>query len=66
MSQREPKIDNAFNQLDAALCLRARAIGEVPLKEYFHEVTPTVRRMLIDGVVFNVVVSLSEEEPKTR
>lgn len=63
---REPKIDNAFAQLDAALCLRSRAIGEVPLKEYFHEVTPTVRRMLIDGVLFNVVMSLSDDEPPTR
>jgi hypothetical protein len=62
MSDRSVDIDKAFSGLDAGLCLRARAMGETPLKAYFHEVTPNVRRLLINDKVFQVVLTLAEDE----
>jgi glucose dehydrogenase len=52
--ERDPRIDDAFKQLDGALCLWARAKGETPMKQYIHEVTPDVRRVLVGDVVFIV------------
>lgn len=62
MSERSIDVDKAYSGLDAGLCLRARAMGEVPLKQYFHEVTPSVRRVIINDKVFNIVLTLAEDE----
>ena len=60
---RDPRLDKAFNELDGALCIWARAKGETPLKQYVHEVTPKSRRVLIGDLVF-LVTLVEDEEPK--
>lgn len=62
---KDPRIDDAFKQLDGALCIWARARGETPMKKYFHEVTPNVRRVIIGDTVFQMILTVpDEEEPK--
>ncbi len=63
---RDPKVDNAFKQLDGALCLWARAKGETPATGYFEEVTPNVRRLLLDGKVFQIILTAPDDEEDTK
>ena len=70
MSERDKDVDQAYKELDGALCIWARAKGETPLKQYFHEVSPNVRRMLLNDKVYQVIVTLADDEkpsetPKT-
>ena len=63
----DKNVDNAFNQLDGALCLWARAKGEQPAAEYFVKSTVNVRKLLLDGKVYQVVITSQdedEEDPK--
>lgn len=62
MSTKIPDVNNVFTQLDAALCLLARAKGETPQKQYFFESTSTVRTLVLDGGKFNIVLTQVEEE----
>lgn len=62
ITHRNEDVDDAFKQLDGALCLWARAKGENPMKQYFHEVTPIHRRMIIGDVVFDVTITLADDE----
>jgi hypothetical protein len=55
-----PDINNVFTQLDAALCLLARAKGDAPQKQYFFEKTPNVRMLVLDGGAYQVVLTLGE------
>jgi hypothetical protein len=57
MSGKTPDVSNVYTQLEAALCLLARAKGENPAKQYFYEVTPGICRLALDGGVFQVVVT---------
>jgi hypothetical protein len=59
-----PDVDGVFTQLDAALCLLARAKGESPAKQYFTATTPNVRRLRLDGAVFQIVLTHVEEDDK--
>ncbi len=59
---RDPKIDDAFTQLDGALCIWSRAKGEQPLKQYIEEVTPNTRRVLIGDTVFVFTVTVAEDQ----
>lgn len=59
---RDPKIDDAFKQLDGALCIWARAKGETPMKQYIHEITPNVRRIIIGDTIFQVILSVPVDE----
>lgn len=61
-SDRDTDVDNAFKQLDGALCIWSRAKGEQPLKQYFHEVTPNVRRMLLDDKIYQVIITVANDE----
>lgn len=58
--ERNQCVNDAFRELDGALCLWARAKGETPLKQYLHEVTPTVRRVLIGDMVFIITPAKDE------
>jgi hypothetical protein len=60
--KKTPDVDNVFKQLDAALCLLARAKGENPAKQYFWNSTPNVAKLLLDGGTYQIV--LTKEEPK--
>lgn len=62
MSTRDPKVDDAFNQLDGALCIWDRAKGESPKKQYFHEVTCNVRRVLIGDTVFQMILTVADDD----
>lgn len=64
MSNRVPDIDNVFTQLDAALCLLARAKGQQPQQTYFVEKTKNVRHLILDGGAFQVVMTVLEPEDK--
>lgn len=59
---RDPGVDDAFKQLDGALCIWARAKGETPLREYFHEVTPNSKRMLLGDKVFLVTIAEAKDD----
>jgi hypothetical protein len=59
---RDKEIDVAFQQLDGALCIWARAKGEQPLPEYFRELTPNVRWLTLDGKTYQVVLTLIEDD----
>lgn len=63
---RDPKVDDAFKQLEGALCIWARAKGESPMKQYFHEVTANVRRVIIGDTVFQMILTVPDEteDPK--
>jgi len=63
---RDPKIEDAFKQLDGALCIWARAKGEQPLKQYFHEVTPFIRRVIIGDVVYQMILSVADDEDQKK
>ena len=56
-----PDVPAVFKQLDAALCLLARAKGENPQKQYFFHSTPSVAKLQLDGGVYQIV--LTQEEP---
>lgn len=58
----EDKVDDAFKQLDGALCIWARAKGESPMKQYIHKMSNNVRRMLIGDNVFQVIITVADEE----
>jgi hypothetical protein len=62
---RDVDVDHAFTQLDAALCLRSVAIGEQRAKQYFDEVTPSTRRVVIDGKAFLVAIMPSSGGEKS-
>jgi len=64
--KRDQKIDEAFKQLEGALCIWARACGETQLKEYCTEMTSGVRRVLIGDEVFEMTLVPidSDEEDK--
>jgi hypothetical protein len=66
MSDRDKDIDQLFKELEGALCIWARAKGESPQKVYFHEVTPNVRRLLFNDKVFQVIVTIPEDEKPTE
>jgi hypothetical protein len=59
-----PDVNNVFTQLDAALCLLARAKGEQSPKQFFFEQTPNVRKLVLDGGTFQVVLTQVEAEEK--
>lgn len=61
-NKRDDKIDSAFEQLEGALCIWARAKGEQPLKKYFYEVMPNVRRMILDNKVYEIVLTVVNDE----
>ena len=63
MSTKIPDVPNVFTQLEAALCLLARAKGESPAKQYFFHSTPNVAKLQLDGGVYQIV--LTREEPET-
>ena len=54
---------SVFTQLDAALCLLARAKGEEPQKEYFWHSTPNVAKMLLDGITYQIAITQEQEVP---
>ena len=54
-------VPNVFTQLEAALCLLARAKGENPQKQYFYNSTPNVAKLQLDGGTYQIV--LTQEEP---
>ncbi len=56
-----PDVSNVFTQLDAGLCLLARAKGESPASQYFFHSTPCVAKLRLDGGVYQIV--LTREEP---
>jgi hypothetical protein len=60
------KVEDAFKQLDGALCIWARAKGETPLKQYFHQVTPNVRRVLIGETVYQMILTVADEEDQKK
>jgi len=62
MTTKHPDVDNVFTQLEAALCLLARAKGETPQQVYFHASTVHVRRLLLDGKIFQVVLTDIDDE----
>lgn len=64
MSERDPRIDSAFKELDGALCIWARAKGENPAPEYFHEVTPNIRRVIIGDAVYQMILTVADEDTK--
>lgn len=64
-NERDPSIDDAFNQLDGALCIWSRAKGETPFRQNFHEVSPNVRRMLLGDKIYQVVITeVKDDEEK--
>jgi hypothetical protein len=68
MATKAPDVNNAFTQLEAALCLLARAKGESPAAQYFTEKTQHVRVLTLDGAEFQVVMTSAdqgEEKPKS-
>ncbi len=64
--ERSKDVDHAYTQLDAALCLRSVAIGEQRKKQYFYEVSPTVRRVLIDDKVYVMTLVLDPDEKAVK
>lgn len=61
---KDPRIEEAFKQLDGALCIWARAMGETPLRQYIFEVTHNRRRVLIGDTVYQFVVTVADENDK--
>jgi hypothetical protein len=57
-----PNVDNVFTQLEAALCLLARAKGEVPAKAYFLKQSTNVSGLILDGGIFQVVITVPDEQ----
>jgi hypothetical protein len=65
VNDRDTRIDDAFKQIDGALCIWARAKGEQPLKQgYLTEVTPCVRRILIGDTVYQCILTVADDETK--
>lgn len=62
MSNKVPDVPNVFTQLEAALCLLARAKGEQPARQYFYESTANVRHLLLDGGKYQIVLTKADEE----
>lgn len=60
MSRKIPDTDNVFTQLEAALCLLARAKGEAPAKQYFFKSTPSTAQLQLDGGTFNIVLTTQD------
>jgi hypothetical protein len=63
--ERDPVVDDAFKQLDGALCIWARAKGEQPQKAYFHEVNPYMRRLLLGDQIFEVTIVPADDDNPT-
>lgn len=64
MSNKIPDVPAVFKQLDAALCLLARAKGESPQKQYFFHSTPNVAKLQLDGGIYQLV--LTQEDPEEK
>jgi hypothetical protein len=66
MNDNDKAVNDAFKQLDGALCLWARAKGEQPANSYFRESTVSVRELTLDGVKYQVVLTkVLDEDKKT-
>lgn len=61
-AMKTPDVNNVFTQLEAALCLLARAKGDQPGKQYFVTQTTNVRRLVLDGGVYQIVLTQVEPE----
>lgn len=64
MTTKVPDVNNIFTQLEAALCLLARAKGEAPQKKYFFTRTTNVRGLLLDNGTFQVVITEITDDPE--
>lgn len=65
-TKKSPDVEKIFSALDAALCLRARASGEQPAKQYFWHSTPNVAKLLLDGGIFQIVLTPADEEDRPK
>ncbi len=63
-SSKTPEVPNVFTQLEAALCLLARAKGERPQHQYFFNSTTNVAKLQLDGGSYQVVLTQDEPEGK--
>lgn len=61
MPKKIPDVPNVFTQLEAALCLLARAKGENPQPKFFFNSTPNVAKLQLDGGTYQIV--LTAEDP---
>lgn len=65
MSRKIPDANDVFTQLDAALCLLARAKGERPASEYFSlvpDMETDVRKLSLDGGIYSIAIIKMGEE----
>jgi hypothetical protein len=62
MSTNVTDVASVFLQLDAALCLLARAKGEKPQSQFFDQRSQHVCRLMLDGALFQVVITKVEED----
>lgn len=59
---RKPDVDDVFSQLEAGLVIVDRVKQREPQKSYFRKVTTNVRRLMLDGKEFQVVLTEIEED----
>lgn len=55
---RDARVDEAFRQLDAALCLWSCARGEPRQKAYFQEVIPCTRILTLGAAEFVITLAV--------